>query len=298
LLSITLARAEETPLHLALPTDNTALLRGDNSEFYQVVERNLHGVISYPWQGGQYGFVRDPVEMAGGAVFTRFHEGMDIRPMQRDVHGEPLDAVRAIDDGIVAYTNEVAGASNYGRYIVVEHRWEGCPYYSLYAHLSVIEVHAGERVRQGEKLAVMGHTGEGINRQRAHLHLELNLLLNDHFAEWHDTFFKNDPNRHGIYNGINLVGLDLARLYLALRDDSSVTIPAFVGREGTYYKVIIPASPNFQLPRRYPWLLSGAPNEKQIAAHLLSAEQGSDLFARFNELVQASSPPNERNARR
>ena len=277
LLSMTLASANNPLLHLTLPTDNTALLRGADSEFYQVVERNLHGVISYPWQGGQYGFVRDPVETAGGTVYTRFHEGMDIRPMQRDATASRSMTVRAIGDGIIAYTNDVAGASNYGRYVVVEHRWGGCPYYSLYGHLSTIEVHAGQRVRQGEKLAVMGHTGEGLNRERAHLHLELNLLLNDHFAAWHDTFFKNDPNRHGIYNGINLAGLDLARLYLALRDDPSLTIPAFIAREETFYKVILPASPNFQLPRRYPWLLGGAPNEKPASWEISFARSGLPL---------------------
>jgi murein DD-endopeptidase MepM/ murein hydrolase activator NlpD len=256
------AHAEDAPLDLALPTDNTALLRGDDSEFYQVVERNLRGVIFYPWQGGQYGFVRDPVESAGGTVYTRFHEGMDIRPLHRDATGEPLDEVRAIAAGKVVYANQAASASNYGRYAVIEHRWAGSPYYSLYAHLSTIAVEAGQAVKQGEKVAIMGHTGSGINRERAHVHVELNLLLNDHFEAWHDTFFKNEPNRHGIYNGLNLAGLDLARLILALRGNPSLTLPAFLGREAVFYKVIVPNSPNFQLPRRYPWMIERTPNEK------------------------------------
>src|SRR5450432_2974040 len=123
LAMIAAARAADAPLNLALPTDNTALLRGDNAAFYQVVERNLHGVISYPWQGGQYGFVRDPVETAAGIVFTRFHEGMDIRPLRRDAQGEPLDEGRAIASGTVVHASRAAGASNYGRYVVIEHRW-------------------------------------------------------------------------------------------------------------------------------------------------------------------------------
>lgn len=256
------ARADDAPLNLALPTDNTALLRGDNAEFYQVIERNLHGAISYPWQGGQYGFVRDPIETAAGPVYTRFHEGMDIRPLHRDARGEPLDEVRAMADGKVVYASRAAGASNYGRYVVIEHRWGGCPYYSLYAHLNTIDVEAGRPVKQGEKLAVMGHTGSGINRERAHVHVELNLLLNDHFEQWHDTFFKNEPNRHGIYNGLNLAGLDLPRLLLALRGNPSLTLPAFLKKEAVFYKVILPASPNLQLPQRYPWMIESAPNEK------------------------------------
>jgi murein DD-endopeptidase MepM/ murein hydrolase activator NlpD len=269
-----LGHADDAPPSLALPTDNTALLRGDNAEFYQVIERNLHGVISHPWQGGQYGFVRDPVETAAGTIYTRFHEGMDIRPMRRDGRGEPLDEVRAIADGKVVYTNQAAGASNYGRYVVVEHRWGGCPYYSLYGHLSTIVIESGQTVRQGEKLAVMGHTGSGINRERAHVHVELNLLLNDHFEAWHDTFFKNEPNRHGIFNGLNLAGLDLPRLILALRGNPSLTLPAFLGREKVFYKVTVPNSPNFQLPRRYPWMTDHMTNEKPVSWEISFTRSG------------------------
>lgn len=272
-----LSAAAGEPLNLVLPTDNTALLRGDDAAFYQVIERNLHGVISHPWQGGQYGFVRDPVETAAGTVYTRFHEGMDIRPMRRDAHGEPLDEVRAIAAGKVVYISRAAGASNYGRYVVVEHRWGGCPYYSLYAHLNTISVEAGEAVKQGEKLGIMGHTGSGINRERAHVHVELNLLLNDHFEDWHNTFFKNDPNHHGIYNGLNLAGFDLARLIVALRRNPSLTIPAFLAREEVFYKVIVPNWPDFQLPERYPWMVDGAPDKKPMAWEISFARSGVPL---------------------
>jgi murein DD-endopeptidase MepM/ murein hydrolase activator NlpD len=271
------AFAQDAPLNLVLPTDNTALLRGDNSEFYQYVERNLHGVISYPWEGGQYGFVRDPVDTSVGTIMTRFHEGMDIRPMRRDARGEPLDDVRSIASGTVVYANRVAGYSNYGRYVVVEHRFGGCPYYSLYAHLNTVAVEAGQVVKQGEKLAIMGHTGEGINRERSHVHVELNLMLNDHFEEWHDAVFKGDPNRNGIYNGINLAGLTLARLYLALQKNSALTIPGFLAKEEVFYKVILPNSGNFQLAQRYPWMIEGLPNDKPVAWEVSFTRSGLPL---------------------
>jgi murein DD-endopeptidase MepM/ murein hydrolase activator NlpD len=269
--------AHDAPLHLILPTDNDALLRGDPADFYQVIERNVRGAISHPWQGGQYGFVRDPVETANGTVFTRFHEGMDIRPMRRDASGEPLDEVRAIADGVVVHVNRTAGYSNYGRYVVVEHRWGGCPYYSLYAHLNTIAVNPGQEVRQDDKLGIMGHTGAGINRERAHVHVELNLMLSDHFEQWHDAFFKNDPNHNAIYNGINLAGLDLPRLFLALKRDPTLTLPAFLAREEVFYKVLVPNSPNFQLPRRYPWMMAGTPDEKPAAWEVSFARSGLPL---------------------
>ncbi|MGB8342328.1 MAG: M23 family metallopeptidase [Chthoniobacterales bacterium] len=288
LVMTALVQAEDAPVSLALPTDNTALLRGDKAEFYQVIERNLNGVVSYPWEGGQYGFVRDPKQLAGETVYTRFHEGMDIRPMRRDGQGEPLDEVRAMADGTVVYTNRQAGASNYGRYVVVEHRWGGCPYYSLYAHLNTIAVEAGQRVRQGEKLAIMGHTGDGINRERAHVHVELNLLLSSHFEGWHAAVFPDEINHHGIYNGINLAALDLPRLILALRGNPALTIPAFLSKEETFYKVIIPNSPDFELPRRYPWMAEGAPNEKPASWEVSFARSGVPLhLAPSNRVVSA-----------
>jgi murein DD-endopeptidase MepM/ murein hydrolase activator NlpD len=269
--------AQDAPLHLTLPTDNDALLRGDPADFYQAIERNVHGVISHPWQGGQYGFVRDPIETATGTIMTRFHEGMDVRPVRRDVHGEPLDDVRSIADGIVVHINSVAGHSNYGRYVVIEHRWGGCPYYSLYGHLKTIAVEKGQRVQGRETIGLMGYTGAGINRQRAHVHVELNLLLNDHFEQWHESSFKGETNYNEIYNGINLAGMDLPRLFLALRDNPALTIPEFLAKQETYYKVIVPNSLNFQLPQRYPWMRQGAPDDKPAAWEVSFTRSGLPL---------------------
>ena len=258
-------QAEAGDLNLALPTDNDALFHGGGAEFYQHIARDYKGVKSTPWEGGQYGFVRNPAETAAGLIYTRFHEGIDIRPMQRDERGEPLDAVRAIADGTVVYTNLIPRYSNYGNYVVVEHRWDGSSYYSLYGHLASIGVKAGAKVNRGEQLGVMGYTGEGLDQSRAHVHLELNLLLSRRFESWYDNFIRNDPNHHGIYNGINLTGVDVARLYLALQKQPGLTIPEFLASEETFYKVALPTSRNFDLLQRYPWLLRGSPNASATA---------------------------------
>lgn len=251
------AQTETATLDLALPTENDAIFHGGGSDFYQYIERDYNGEKSTPWEGGQYGFVRDPEQTRSGVVYTRFHEGIDIRPLHRDENAEPLDEVRAIADGKVVYTSSVPGYSNYGKYIVIEHHWDGSPYFSLYGHLSKIDVRTGETVHRGQQIALMGYTGVGINRERAHLHLELNLILTHKFQEWYDACHQNDPNHHGIYNGINLAGLDIARLYLALSDKPALTIPQFIGQEQTYYKVAILESRHFELPKLYPWMVSG-----------------------------------------
>jgi murein DD-endopeptidase MepM/ murein hydrolase activator NlpD len=270
------ARSQPEPLNLALPTDNDAIYRGNGPEFYQYIERDYQGVKSTPWEGGQYGFVRDPVETPAGVVYTRLHEGIDIRPLQRDEQGEPLDPVHAIAAGVVVHTNLVPGFSNYGRYVVVEHRWDGCSYYSLYAHLSSIGVHVGQHVQQRDQLGVMGHTGEGLDRTRAHLHLELNLMLSRQFESWHDRSFK-DPNHHGLYNGLNLTGIDIARLYLALRKRPSLTIPEFLSEEETLYRVLLPDSRHFDLKRLYPWMLAQKSGETAASWEVSFNREGVPL---------------------
>ena len=253
-----LAQTESATVDLALPTDNDAIFRGGGADFYQFIERDYHGEKSYPWEGGQYGFVRDPEPTNTGTVYLRFHEGIDIRPMHRDERGEPLDEIRAIADGKVVYTNLVPGYSNYGKYIVIEHNFGGSPYYSLYGHLSKIDIRAGEVVHRGQHIAVMGYTGAGINRERAHVHLELNLMLNPNFREWYDAFVHpSDPNHHGIYNGLNLAGMNIARLYLKLRENPALTIPQFLSEEEAIYKVALPKSRHFELSKLYSWMLKG-----------------------------------------
>src|SRR5438128_4691826 len=254
--------AQDHALDLVLPTDNDALFSGDGPAFYQYVERNYKGMKSTPWEGGKYGFVRDPTDTPGGVVYTRFHEGIDIRPVHRDANGEPLDEVRAISDGKVVHANLVPGYSNYGKYIVIEHRWDGSSYYSLYGHLSSIRVHPGDSVKRGQPIAVMGYTGVGINRERAHLHLELDLMFSHQFEAWHDAFFRNDLNHNCIYNCLNLARLGLARLYLALHQNPSLTIPEFLSGEETFYKVTLPKSPHFELPKLYSWMLAGNQNQQ------------------------------------
>ena len=252
--SMAIHAAQNQVFDLVLPTDNDALFSGDGSAFYQYVDRDYNGVKSTPWEGGQYGFVRDPKSTGGGVVYTRFHEGIDIRSVHRDANGEPLDEVRAIADGQVVHVSLVPGYSNYGKYVVIEHRWDGSNYYSLYGHLSSVAVQPGERVTRGQRIAVMGYTGTGINRERAHLHLELCLMFSRQFEAWYNTFFRNDPNRHGLYNGMNLAGLDVARLYLALRKNPALTIPEFLAGEETFYKVTLPKARHFDLPALYPWM--------------------------------------------
>ena len=135
----------------------------------------------------------------------------------------------------------------------------------------------GDQVKRGQRIGVMGHTGEGIDRERAHVHLEVNLMLSPDFQSWYDVYFHNDPNRHGIYNGLNLVGIDVARLYLALRKNPALTIPEFLSQETVFYKVTVPNAKHFDLAKRYPWLLHGSVSSGRTSWEISFAQSGVPL---------------------
>ncbi len=273
LLVLGMSCAHADPLNLVLPTANRALFSGDLSSFYMYVNRYVGGRKTTPWEGGQFGYVRSPATIGGRTVYKRFHEGIDIKPARRDGSGEPLDVVGAIAAGKVVYTNLVGSQSNYGRYVVVEHRWDGCPYYSLYAHLKSVSVTPGERVNAGDPLGMLGYTGRGIDKQRAHLHLEINLLLSLEFESWHKMVFPKEENYHGLFNGLNLVGINAAAYYLARRRAPDLTVPQFLNRQEASFRVIVPRSPHFTLVKRYPWLLHGA-SVKRVKSWQITFDKG------------------------
>ena len=238
-------------LDLVFPTPNEQLYEHPE-KFYM---RTARGGPD-PWKGGMYGFTRNARNTKAGVVHTRFHEGVDIAPTMRDGRGVPLDSVVAIDEGVVVHVNSVSGHSNYGKYIVVKHIWSGSPFYSLYAHLNATWVQPGQFVSQGAPLGRLGYTGAGINRARAHLHFEIAMVTNKNFQKWYDEEYGDGKNHHSYFNGMNLAGLNVARLYERLCNEPELTIRQFIEEEHPFfYSVLIPRTSRLDLLSRYPWLL-------------------------------------------
>lgn len=240
-------------LDLQLPTNNGALLTNDGAGYFQFVDRDFEGVKSTPWEGGQFGFVRDARRIGQRVAFARFHEGMDVKPTQRDAKGNPLDDVRPILPGTVVYVTASAGLSNYGRYIVVKHDLPDGDFYSLYAHLGSAAVAVGDPVTHSTVLGRMGFTGSGIDQRRAHLHVELNIMLNPEFGTWHGGHFRS-PNHHGNFNGMNLLGLDLQALYKAHQKNPAITLSEFIRSSEPWFELTVPATAKMDFVSRYPWL--------------------------------------------
>jgi murein DD-endopeptidase MepM/ murein hydrolase activator NlpD len=215
-------------------------------------------VSSKPWQGGSFGLVRNPTRANGKIQYLRLHEGIDIAPVKRDKAGNPLDLIMSIADGTVVHVNDSSGRSNYGRYIVVAHPVDaaGSVVHSLYAHLSEATVGPGDPVKRGSVLGRMGYTGRGLNRTRAHVHLELGLLMSARFDGWMQSF-GGGTNHHGNFNGMNLIGMDVARFLTEHRADPNLTVPEFVRSSPAYFKVTIPRDGDLEFAELHPWLAYG-----------------------------------------
>jgi len=242
-------------IDLRLPTENRHLFTDEPDQFYMYVDRTFEGQKSQPWEGGAFGFVRNQARINGDVICTKFHEGIDIKPLKRDAAGNPLDMITSISDGTVSYISPIAGRSNYGRYVVIEHHWENSSVYSLYAHLAEITCKPGDPVKAGDVIGRLGFTGDGIDRTRAHCHLELAMMLSPRFDDW----MKGGQNHHGNFNGMNLTGTDVARFYQEHEKNTERKFSEFVAATPVYFKVTVPSKGTPDFVTRYPWICQGDP---------------------------------------
>ena len=225
-----------------LPTANHALFDKDGGEKYFV------GTVGKPWMSGTFGCVR-----SNG---RQLHEGLDIRCLQHDKRGEPTDPVLATADGVVAYISTHPSLSNYGNYVILRHQVEGMEVYSLYAHLREVrkDLKIGQAVKAGETIATLGRTAnthEGISKDRAHLHFELNLLVTDRFAAWHKKTMPGQRNDHGEWNGHNLLGIDPRPVLLRAHEEGAgFSLLHFLQHQTELCRVVVRKT-DFPWLRRY-----------------------------------------------
>jgi hypothetical protein len=231
--------------NLVWPTPNPAFQEGAPLEAF--IQPTVSGKI----ESGLFGCVRNDGR--------RFHEGLDLRSLKRDRRGEALDEVYAVLPGRVAYVNRTAGHSSYGRYVVVVHDGERPAFHTLYAHLASIGdgIEAGARVEGGAVLGVMGRSAAGytIPRARAHLHFEIGFRLTPDFQAWYDRQQFGSRNRHGSWNGMNLVSVDPLDFYRAMRRGEADGFKDWLDRRRIVARIRVhgPAVPGFV--RDYPALL-------------------------------------------
>lgn len=236
--------AERFPL--GWPTSGTAWTEGKPSgQWLQ------HAGSGDPASGG-FGGVR-----SGGG---HFHEGLDIKAAGRDRKGEATDTVRAAMAGVVRHVNTAAGDSGYGRYVVLEHPTMTPAVYTLYAHLARITpgIRVGENVELGAVLGLMGHSSGGymIPAERAHLHFEIGLAVTQNLEGWYQARRLGGRNDHGMWNGLNLIGVDPLAFFNDWRAGRLVTARDFFTKMEMAVRVRVATYriPDFVV--RYPALLT------------------------------------------
>jgi peptidoglycan LD-endopeptidase LytH len=242
----------QEPFHL--PTANHAIFEpGQELKFFATTAPDK------PWTSGSFGCVRDNGR--------QMHEGLDIRHLQTDRRGEPTDPIMATTDGTVVYFNIRPSLSNYGNYIVIRHVIQGIEIYSLYAHLSIIRpgLKVGQPVKAGEVIATMGRTSNAttIAKDRAHVHFELDLFINDHFASWYPKAFPHERNDHGNWNGQNLFGLDPREIFLQEHfEGAKFSLLNFIRGQTELCRVFVRAT-HFPFLKRYPMLVLPNPRAQK-----------------------------------
>ena len=114
----------------------------------------------------------------------------------------------------------------------------------------------------------MGRTSNAtaIAKERAHVHFELNLFINDRFADWFPTAFPNERNDHGIWNGQNLCGIDPREIFLEEHfEGTKFSLLNFIRGQTELCRVLVRAT-NFPFLKRYPMLVLPNPTAQKEGA--------------------------------
>lgn len=217
-------------LALVWPTPNPAFAQGGTIQSY------IQATASKDPQSGLYGLVRNQGK--------KFHEGIDLFGLQFNSNREVLDSIYAVLPGRVIYMNDTESKSGYGRYIVLLHRLEGLMFYSLYAHLHSVNprIILGMELSEGTNIGRMGRTAGGytIPKERAHLHFEIGLRYTQQFQSWYDKQSFPSKNWHGIWNGLNLFGVDPLDFYQSIRSGRIVDFSDYLKSLPVLLRVQVP----------------------------------------------------------
>ncbi len=251
-----------------LPTANHAIYDADGGG-----EKFFVPTVGKPWTSGCFGCVR--------TEGWQMHEGLDIRCLQRDKRGEPADPVNATTDGTVAYINRKSALSNYGNYIILRHTIDDIEVYSTYAHLREVreDLKSGSTVKSGEQIGVMGRTAntrQGISKDRAHVHFELNLFVNERFAAWYKKTYPKQRNDHGQWNGQNFLGIDPRAILLEQHEQGkSFNLVKLLQSQPELCRVIVRDT-------HFPWITRYAPLVKSNPQATKEGIAGYELALNFN----------------
>lgn len=259
-----------------LPTANRAIFDADGGG-----DRFFVPTVGKTWKSGCFGCVR--------TEGWQLHEGLDIRSIQRDKKNEPTDPVTATAAGNVAYVNRKPSLSNYGNYIILQHVVDGLEVYSTYSHLREVraDLKPGVAVKSGETIGIMGRTAntrEGISKERAHVHFELNLFVNEKFPAWYKKNYPKQRNDHAQWNGQNLLGIDPRAVFLEQQEQGEkFNLVRVIQNQPELCRILVRET-------NFPWLTRYAPLIKQNPVATKEGIVGYELVLNFTGIPMELIP--------
>lgn len=141
-------------INTAADNSNIDIYMLPDGAFYWPVGTNKGFVVTSP-----FGSRTSPTKGTAG----EFHKGVDIS--KSGAYGSPVYAAQS---GTVIEANDGSQVGvGYGNHIIIKHNGD---YYTLYGHLSQIEVSVGQKVTTGQEIGKIGSTG---NSTGPHLHFEI-----------------------------------------------------------------------------------------------------------------------------
>lgn len=133
----------------------------------------------------------------------RVHHGIDLpNPIGKEVRAAAAGRVIWAADNYVWYENGryVESAYSYGNVVIIEHNFgfQGKRLYTLYAHLQLILVRAGQDVQTGEIIGLSGRSGVVSG---PHVHFEVRVGRNSYYETRNPLLWMAPYENHGVVAG-------------------------------------------------------------------------------------------------
>lgn len=190
------------PLRLAFPTPGTGRVSAWRPPLYPVPwapTTHDHFYFARPIAADQVNWPSADYRYGGVFFENVVHTGVDI-PVPE---GTPVMAAgpgKVVWAGYGAYRGGHDETDPYGLAVTIRHDfgYQDQTLYTLYGHLSEIEVVVGQHVETGELLALSGSTGKVTG---PHLHFEVRLGMNDYFTSRNPELWLAPPQGWGVLAG-------------------------------------------------------------------------------------------------
>lgn len=197
------ATGTPAPLRFVLPSPGAEPISGWRPPLYDVpwaVSSYDHFYFTRPNPADQVNWPQWDYRYGGVFFEDTVHTGIDI-DADRDT------PVLASGPGTVVWTgwgfySGVEGNNNdpYGKAVSIRHDfgYQGKPLFTLYAHMSEVDVTVGQHVETGEQLGLVGETGRTTG---PHLHFEVRLEYNSFHHTLNPELWLVPPQGYGVLVG-------------------------------------------------------------------------------------------------